>query len=218
MSLAAPGLTVQGTENAPVTLTLQDGGGVDLNSSGGTISGTVGGVINSSFDPTRMALVATGEVIVTGGGTSSAIASINGGSVSIAALGGDLRVLAGTAPVGIRASADINLVSSGNLQLGPTSTGGATITNAGQLSIGGQVVCTGCITGIIVLTPGNPGLAILQLPSAGNLVTLAENSLARPEVLDVQLRRPYLTDTRVPLIQFETSSTGEPRIPRRGAK
>ncbi|MBX3669928.1 MAG: filamentous hemagglutinin N-terminal domain-containing protein [Rhodocyclaceae bacterium] len=218
LSLAAPGLTVQGAESATVTLTLQDGGGMDLNSSGGTITGTIGGGVVPTFDTTRMALVATGDVVVTGGGASSSGASINGGSISIAALRGGLRTLAGTGAAEINASADINLVSSGNLQLGPTSTGGATITNAGQLSIGGQVVCTGCITGITVLTPGNPGLAILQLPSAGNLVTLAENSLARPEVLDVQLRRPYLTDTRVPLIQFETSSTGEPRIPRRGAK
>jgi hypothetical protein len=122
-----------------------------------TLAGPIrvlGGAAGSAgIDPLNLSAVSNGSILVTGGGSSTAGASVNAGVINMTATNGNMAVIGGGAPATVLASSTATVAGVNSFNL--NNSGGLTISGGASVSAlaGGVVLlggpCTGCTGGLL---------------------------------------------------------------------
>jgi hypothetical protein len=168
-------LLVQGGQTAAATSKLQVVGDMTVNSLAGPIQVLGGAAGSASIDPINLNIISNTGVIVQGGGSSTATATILAGNINIGATNGNVLVSGGSAGgafAGITSTGFLNIFGSGNLLITPNA-GGSSLTAGSSSTITLNGFCTGCSTGLFGpfnLSTGNgPSIVLSSLLDTGTL-------------------------------------------------
>jgi hypothetical protein len=150
-------LLVQGGTTAAASATLSAGtltsGTMLLSTLSGPIRVLGGTAGSAAIDPLNLSAVSNGSILVTGGSTSTAGASISAGSINMTATNGNMAVIGGGAPATVLASSTSTVAGVNSFNL--NNSGGLTIAGGSSISAsaGGVVLlggpCTGCGSGLV---------------------------------------------------------------------